>query len=139
MKADLPHHADQMLRSTRDMMQWQSPTERNRRSYADHLVNTKPTVERESSFIGRADDLVSLAGDLQNGWLTSQTGQWIHDLWPNLAAVSTPLEKSMLAPIYAQPGVPRRSEINVLIVSGCLPEQSPDSAARRQQGNPPRR
>ncbi|MCJ1291693.1 hypothetical protein MMC34_003238 [Xylographa carneopallida] len=77
---------DQMLRSTRDMMQWQSPTERNRRSYADHLVNTKPTVERESSFIGRADDLVSLAGDLQNGWLTSQTGQWIHDLWPNLAA-----------------------------------------------------
>ncbi|MCJ1436831.1 hypothetical protein MMC27_006213 [Xylographa pallens] len=77
---------DQMLRSTRALMHWPPPTERNRRAYVNYINNKQPTVERESRFIRRSDDLVTLAGDLQNSWLDGTIGGLIDKTWPRLAA-----------------------------------------------------
>ncbi|MCJ1401910.1 hypothetical protein MMC11_005127 [Xylographa trunciseda] len=76
---------DKMLRSTRDLMQWQPLTERNRRNYINYLDSEYPTVTSECSFIARSDDLVTLAGDLQNGWLTCTIRRLSSMLFPRLA------------------------------------------------------
>ena len=95
--------ADHMLRSTRDLMHWPRPTERNRRAYVNYITNTQPTVERESRFIRRGDDLVTLAGDLQNSWLEGQIGGLLDQTCPRLTAASTPQHNPMLVQSTQQP------------------------------------
>jgi len=71
------------------MMHWQPLTEHNRRSYVNYIRNETPLIEVESLFIKRRDDLITLAGDLQDGWLGSKLGYLANRRWPRLAAVST--------------------------------------------------
>ncbi|MCJ1378888.1 hypothetical protein MMC17_001987 [Xylographa soralifera] len=81
---DKIYEYDKMLRSTRDLMQWQPPTERNRRSYVDYIMNEQPTVEVERIFIRRSDDLVTLAGDLQDRWLNGRFERLLSKMCPRL-------------------------------------------------------
>ncbi|MCJ1320946.1 hypothetical protein MMC15_006287 [Xylographa vitiligo] len=82
---DKIYEYDKMLRSTKDLLHWPAPTERNRRSYVNYINNEQPVVEAESRFIKRGDDLVTLAGDLQDSWWTSKAEQLTSLLCPGLA------------------------------------------------------
>ena len=79
---------DKMLHSTKDLMQFPQPTERNRRSYATYIENEAPIVPSESSFIRRREDLVTLAGDMQQSWLDGKMDQALSTLAPSFKLVN---------------------------------------------------